>query len=95
VKSGSIPQTGEEGYQPEHARTVLRVGQPAFVWTATNYVRPALNNLIIYEFHIDDLVPGGGFHRPDQQAGLHQEPGLHRPRPDAVDRVRARPQLGL
>ena len=56
-----IPETGEEGYQPEHARTVLRVGQPAFVWTATNYVRPALNNLIIYEFHLDDLLPGGGF----------------------------------
>lgn len=55
------PQTGEEGYQPEQARTVLRVGQPAFAWTATNYVRPALDNLLIYEFHIDDLVPGGGF----------------------------------
>lgn len=55
------PQTGEEGYQPEHARTVLRVGQPHFVWTATNYTRPSLDNLIIYEFHIDDLRPGGGF----------------------------------
>ncbi len=55
------PQTGEEGYQPEHARAVLRVGQPAFAWTATSYTRPPLDNLIIYEFHIDDLVPGGGF----------------------------------
>lgn len=55
------PQTGEEGYQPEHARTVLNVGAPAFVWTATNYVRPSLDNLVIYEFHIDDLNPGGGF----------------------------------
>mgnify|MGYP003585382385 CR=1 FL=1 len=55
------PQTGEEGYQPEHARAVLRVGQPSFVWTATNYVRPNLDDLVIYEFHIDDLVPGGGF----------------------------------
>ncbi len=43
------------------ARAVLSVGQPAFAWTATNYVRPALDNLVIYEFHLDDLVPGGGF----------------------------------
>ena len=55
------PKTGEEGYQPEHARTVLHVGQPAFAWIATNYVRPALDSLVIYEFHVDDLVPGGGF----------------------------------
>ena len=55
------PQTGEEDYQPEHARTVLLVGQPAYAWTTTNYIRPSLDNLIIYEFHIDDLVPGGGF----------------------------------
>ncbi len=55
------PKTGEEGYQPEQARAVLRVGQPAFVWSATNVVRPALDQLVIYEFHLQDLVPGGGF----------------------------------
>lgn len=55
------PKTGEEGYQPEQARAVLRVGQPAFAWSATNYIRPSLDNLLIYEFHVEDLVPGGGF----------------------------------
>jgi len=55
------PITGDEGYQPEHARSVLRVGQPAFAWKTGGYVRPSLEKLIIYEFHIDDLVPAGGF----------------------------------
>ncbi len=54
-------QTGREGYQPWDAKSVLRVGQPAFVWTATNYVRPPLDQLAIYELHIDDMQPGGGF----------------------------------
>jgi 1,4-alpha-glucan branching enzyme len=54
-------ERGHEGYQPSDARTVLRVGQPEYVWTATNYVRPSLDNLVIYELHIDDLQPGGGF----------------------------------
>ncbi|HMP76402.1 MAG TPA: alpha-amylase family glycosyl hydrolase [Kiritimatiellia bacterium] len=54
-------ERGREGYQPWDARTVLRVGQPDFVWTATNYVRPPLDQLVIYELHIGDLQPGGGF----------------------------------
>jgi 1,4-alpha-glucan branching enzyme len=54
-------ERGVEGYQPWDARAVVRVGQPAFTWTATNYVRPPLENLIVYEFHIDDLCPGQGF----------------------------------
>lgn len=54
-------ERGEEGYQPWDARTVLRVGQPEFAWTATNYARPALEQLVIYELHIDDMQPGGGF----------------------------------
>ncbi len=54
-------EAGREGHQPWHARAVLEVGKPPFAWTATNYVRPPLDRLAIYEFHIDDLVPGGGF----------------------------------
>jgi 1,4-alpha-glucan branching enzyme len=54
-------ERGREGYQPWDARAVLRVGQPAFVWTATNYTRPPLEELVIYELHIDDVQPGGGF----------------------------------
>ncbi|HRZ11293.1 MAG TPA: alpha-amylase family glycosyl hydrolase [Kiritimatiellia bacterium] len=54
-------EAGREGHQPWHARAVLEVGQPPFAWTATNYTRPPLDQLAIYEFHIDDLAPGGGF----------------------------------
>ncbi|MBU1910491.1 MAG: DUF3459 domain-containing protein, partial [Verrucomicrobia bacterium] len=54
-------EQGREGHEPWHARGVLRVGQPPFAWTATSYVRPALDQLVIYEFHLDDLAPGGGF----------------------------------
>jgi 1,4-alpha-glucan branching enzyme len=54
-------EQGREGYQPWDARTVLRVGQPEFVWTATNYVRPPLDQLVIYELHVQDMQPGGGF----------------------------------
>ena len=52
---------GREGYQPQDARAVLTVGQPAYAWTAQPYERPKLGNLSIYEFHIDDLCPGQGF----------------------------------
>ena len=54
-------EAGREGHEPFHARAVLEVGRPPFAWTATNFVRPPLDQLAIYEFHIDDLAPGGGF----------------------------------
>jgi 1,4-alpha-glucan branching enzyme len=54
-------EAGHEGHQPWHARAVLEVGRPPFAWAATNYARPSLDQLAIYEFHIDDLAPGGGF----------------------------------
>ncbi len=54
-------EAGREGHQPWDARAVLEVGKSPFVWTAENYVRPPLNQMTIYEFHIDDVAPGGGF----------------------------------
>ncbi len=54
-------ETGREGHEPFHARAVLEAGRPPFAWTAADYVRPPLGQLAIYEFHIDDLAPGGGF----------------------------------
>lgn len=54
-------EQGNEGYQPWDAHSVLRVGGPEFAWTATNFTRPPLDQLVIYELHIDDMVPGGGF----------------------------------
>ena len=54
-------ESGREGHQPWDARAVLEVGKPPFRWAVENYVHPPLDQLAIYEFHIDDLAPGGGF----------------------------------
>jgi 1,4-alpha-glucan branching enzyme len=53
---------GKETWRPERAFTVLDVGAAPFVWTATNYVRPSLDQLIVYEFHLEDFLgAAGGF----------------------------------
>ena len=52
---------GEKGWMPKHARTVLRLGEPPFEWTATDYQRPRLDELVVYELYIEDFVPGEGF----------------------------------
>jgi len=49
---------GNENWLPENARTELEVGATPFVWTATNYVRPSLDNLVVYEFHLEDFLGG-------------------------------------
>ena len=54
-------ENGREGHEPWHARSLLEVGKPPFPWSADAFVRPPLDQLAIYEFHIDDLSPGGGF----------------------------------
>ena len=54
-------EAGREGHEPFHARAVLETGKAPFAWTAADYVRPPLDQLAIYEFHLDDLAPGGGF----------------------------------
>lgn len=38
--------------------SVLQTGKPAYNWTASNYVKPAKNNLIIYELLIRDFIAG-------------------------------------
>jgi 1,4-alpha-glucan branching enzyme len=52
---------GEKGWMPKDAKTVLRVGTKPFQWTANDYVRPALEDLVIYELYIEDMAPGEGF----------------------------------
>lgn len=52
---------GREGYRPEDAKAVLEVGSAPYEWQARDYVRPSLDQLVIYEFHIDDLAPGQGY----------------------------------
>lgn len=54
-------EKGEETYLPNMARSVARVGAPAFEWTDASFKRPPLENLLIYEFHINDFCPGQGF----------------------------------
>ena len=54
-------ENGREGHEPWHARAILDVGRPPFAWSAPSFARPPLDQLAIYEFHIDDLAPGGGF----------------------------------
>jgi 1,4-alpha-glucan branching enzyme len=54
-------EQGRKGYQPWDARAVLRLGAPPYAWTATNFTRPPLDGLAIYELHVQDMQPGGGF----------------------------------
>lgn len=54
-------EKGEETYLPERAKSILAVGQKAFSWSDSHFLRPALENLLIYEFFIPDVCPGQGF----------------------------------
>ena len=49
---------GTEYWKQERAFAVLEVGAAPFAWTATNYVRPGLDNLVVYEFHLEDFLNG-------------------------------------
>ncbi len=54
-------ELGQKGWKPEDARTVLHVGAAPFRWTAEDYQRPSLEELVIYELYIEDLAPREGF----------------------------------
>ena len=54
-------EKGAETHLPNMARSVVRVGAPAFGWTDAAFKRPPLESLLIYEFHINDFCPGQGF----------------------------------
>ncbi len=54
-------EEGEKGWKPADARTVLHVGADPFPWSATDYQRPSLEELVVYELYIEDLAPGEGF----------------------------------
>lgn len=51
--------SGRPGWRAADAKAVLRTGQPDYPWTAGNYRRPDLDQLLIYEFHIGDMQEGG------------------------------------
>lgn len=54
-------ESGRKCYQPWNARAVLRVGEEPYRWSAVDFVRPSLDQLAIYELHLMDMRPGGGF----------------------------------
>ena len=54
-------EMGKETHLPERALSVLEVGAKPFAWGDADYVRPPLNQLIIYELCLDDFCPGRGF----------------------------------
>jgi 1,4-alpha-glucan branching enzyme len=52
---------GRASWRPEHAKSVIVVGEEPFAWQAAGYRRPSLENLSIYEFFIEDVAPGKGY----------------------------------
>lgn len=52
---------GQKGWMPEDARTVIHIGETPYAWAATNYQRPSLDELVIYELYIEDFAPNEGF----------------------------------
>ncbi|MBO8152343.1 MAG: T9SS type A sorting domain-containing protein [Candidatus Marinimicrobia bacterium] len=50
-----IPGTDFESSNYNDAKTVFYVGKEPFKWTDTNFVRPSISEIIIYELHIGDF----------------------------------------
>ncbi|NCC51177.1 MAG: DUF3459 domain-containing protein [Spartobacteria bacterium] len=56
-----LDEDGEETYEPELAQSVIDTTLPPYTWHDEDFVRPPLNELVIYELFIEDLCPGQGF----------------------------------
>jgi 1,4-alpha-glucan branching enzyme len=54
-------EQGRETHRPEQARGVIQAGALPFAWSDESFRRPPLEDLLIYEFDIDDFCPGEGF----------------------------------
>ncbi len=52
---------GEETHEPSNALSVLEVPARPFGWSDADFRRPPLEDLIIYEFNLEDLCRGQGF----------------------------------
>lgn len=50
------PNGGWESGDYQHAKTRFVVGQEEFEWTDQDFVRPPIDNLVIYEMHVSDFV---------------------------------------
>ena len=51
-------EKGNETWRPERCFSVLEVGTAPFSWQAVDYTRPPLDNLVVYEFHLEDFLGG-------------------------------------
>ncbi|MDZ7373286.1 MAG: alpha-amylase family glycosyl hydrolase [candidate division KSB1 bacterium] len=47
---------GQQDYRPENARSVIRVGAPAYQWHDQQYRRPSWYDYVIYEMHVGDFA---------------------------------------
>ena len=50
------PLTGQESANFQHALTVFEVGADEYQWTDSEYVRPEMRDLVIYEMHVGDFL---------------------------------------
>ncbi|MCP4710923.1 MAG: hypothetical protein GY869_20055, partial [Planctomycetes bacterium] len=50
------PNGGWESGNYQHAKTRFEVGSEAFNWTDQDFVRPPVENLVVYEMHISDFT---------------------------------------
>jgi 1,4-alpha-glucan branching enzyme len=62
------PGTDIESGSYHHAKTQFAVGTQPFVWTDENFVRPPVDELIVYELHVSDFAA-----RPDGSIGTYQD----------------------
>ena len=50
------PLTGYESGNFQHALTVFEIGQDEYEWSDDDFVRPQMEDLIIYELHVGDFL---------------------------------------
>ena len=50
------PLTGQESANFQHALTVFEIGADEYEWTDSEYVRPEMKDLVIYEMHVGDFL---------------------------------------
>ena len=50
------PLTGQESSNFQNALTLFTIGEDEYEWTDSEYVRPQMEDLIIYEMHVGDFL---------------------------------------
>jgi glycosidase len=63
--------------QTQNMVTLMRLGDPEFVWTDTNYVKPAQSDLVIYELLIRDFDARHSFDAVREKLQYFKELGVN------------------